>query len=147
MFSNTGVPVATSSWASSMAVASSTSEESSQVNNNGSFGYYSGYPSYGSSFALFSSPKDSSTFLYPSHSQHGVHGMPCNVGDNSSNEQGNQSNKSSGEDMRSYSKKKNNGNNSLDRKLSLIKVNLEMKCLWQEFHDLGTEMIVTKAGR
>lgn len=73
--------------------------------------------------------------------------MPCNVGDNSSNEQGNQSNKSSGEDMRSHSKKKNNGNNSLDRKLSLIKVNLEMKCLWQEFHDLGTEMIVTKAGR
>lgn len=26
-------------------------------------------------------------------------------------------------------------------------VNLEMKSLWEEFHSLGTEMIVTKAGR
>ena len=31
--------------------------------------------------------------------------------------------------------------------LSNIRVNLELKCLWDEFHDLGTEMIVTKAGR
>ena len=26
-------------------------------------------------------------------------------------------------------------------------VQLEMKPLWDEFHELGTEMIVTKAGR
>lgn len=31
--------------------------------------------------------------------------------------------------------------------LSNIRVHLELKCLWDEFHDLGTEMIVTKAGR
>lgn len=42
----------------------------------------------------------------------------------------------------------------LDRKrekffgqLSSIRVHLELKCLWDEFHELGTEMIVTKAGR
>lgn len=28
-----------------------------------------------------------------------------------------------------------------------VKVSLEMKCLWDEFNELGTEMIVTKAGR
>ena len=27
------------------------------------------------------------------------------------------------------------------------RVDLEMKSLWEEFHSLGTEMIVTKAGR
>ena len=32
-------------------------------------------------------------------------------------------------------------------KLWPVKVSLEMKCLWDEFNDLGTEMIVTKAGR
>ena len=31
--------------------------------------------------------------------------------------------------------------------LSGVKVGLEAKCLWEEFCDLGTEMIVTKAGR
>jgi hypothetical protein len=32
-------------------------------------------------------------------------------------------------------------------KLSAIKVNIESKALWDEFDHLGTEMIVTKAGR
>ena len=32
-------------------------------------------------------------------------------------------------------------------KLSGVQVHLEMKSLWEEFHELGTEMIVTKAGR
>src|SRR5690625_2234176 len=32
-------------------------------------------------------------------------------------------------------------------KLWSVKVSLEMKCLWDEFNELGTEMIVTKAGR
>lgn len=35
----------------------------------------------------------------------------------------------------------------LHRKLWDVKAILEMKCLWDEFNDLGTEMIVTKAGR
>ena len=29
----------------------------------------------------------------------------------------------------------------------MVQVHLEMKALWEEFHELGTEMIVTKAGR
>lgn len=33
------------------------------------------------------------------------------------------------------------------RSLAHIRVELEMKSLWEEFHSLGTEMIVTKAGR
>ena len=28
-----------------------------------------------------------------------------------------------------------------------LQVQLEMKALWEEFNELGTEMIVTKAGR
>ncbi|XP_019621196.1 PREDICTED: T-box transcription factor TBX1-like isoform X1 [Branchiostoma belcheri] len=32
-------------------------------------------------------------------------------------------------------------------KVANVKVMLEMKALWDEFHELGTEMIVTKAGR
>jgi len=32
-------------------------------------------------------------------------------------------------------------------KLTCVAATLEMKTLWDEFHDLGTEMIVTKAGR
>lgn len=32
-------------------------------------------------------------------------------------------------------------------KLSGVGVALEMKHLWEEFNELGTEMIVTKAGR
>ena len=32
-------------------------------------------------------------------------------------------------------------------KLVGVQVHLEMKSLWEEFHELGTEMIVTKAGR
>ncbi|XP_015781875.1 T-box transcription factor TBX1-like isoform X2 [Tetranychus urticae] len=35
----------------------------------------------------------------------------------------------------------------LHRKLWQVKAILEMKCLWDEFNALGTEMIVTKAGR
>ncbi|RWS09788.1 T-box transcription factor TBX10-like protein [Dinothrombium tinctorium] len=35
----------------------------------------------------------------------------------------------------------------LNRKLWSVKATLEMKCLWDEFNELGTEMIVTKAGR
>lgn len=31
--------------------------------------------------------------------------------------------------------------------MSGIKVELEMRALWQQFDQLGTEMIVTKAGR
>ncbi len=48
----------------------------------------------------------------------------------------------------------NNNNNSsglndkpLHPKLASIKVHLESKTLWDEFDSLGTEMIVTKAGR
>ncbi|XP_078739592.1 T-box transcription factor TBX1-like, partial [Lampetra fluviatilis] len=32
-------------------------------------------------------------------------------------------------------------------KIASVAVQLEMKALWDEFHELGTEMIVTKAGR
>lgn len=32
-------------------------------------------------------------------------------------------------------------------KVANINVQLEMKALWDEFNQLGTEMIVTKAGR
>lgn len=35
----------------------------------------------------------------------------------------------------------------LNAKLWPVKVSLEMKYLWNEFNELGTEMIVTKAGR
>lgn len=35
----------------------------------------------------------------------------------------------------------------LHQKLWSVKATLEMKCLWDEFNELGTEMIVTKAGR
>ncbi len=36
----------------------------------------------------------------------------------------------------------------IKKKLFLYKkAQLEMKALWDEFHELGTEMIVTKAGR
>lgn len=35
----------------------------------------------------------------------------------------------------------------LNPKLAQIKVHLESKSLWDEFDQLGTEMIVTKAGR
>ncbi|XP_074601565.1 T-box transcription factor TBX1-like isoform X2 [Brevipalpus obovatus] len=35
----------------------------------------------------------------------------------------------------------------LHRKLWDVSATLEMKCLWDEFNELGTEMIVTKAGR
>ena len=35
----------------------------------------------------------------------------------------------------------------LDSQTSLIRCELEMKTLWHEFNALGTEMIVTKAGR
>jgi len=32
-------------------------------------------------------------------------------------------------------------------KLMAVNATLEMKALWDEFNELGTEMIVTKAGR
>lgn len=35
----------------------------------------------------------------------------------------------------------------LHPKLTCVAATLEMKSLWDEFHELGTEMIVTKAGR
>lgn len=35
----------------------------------------------------------------------------------------------------------------LNEKLWAVRGCLEMKCLWDEFNELGTEMIVTKAGR
>lgn len=35
----------------------------------------------------------------------------------------------------------------LHTSLSRVVAQLEMKPLWDEFHELGTEMIVTKAGR
>ena len=35
----------------------------------------------------------------------------------------------------------------LHAKLSGVNASLEMKALWDEFNELGTEMIVTKAGR
>ena len=35
----------------------------------------------------------------------------------------------------------------LSAKVVTVEVRLEMKALWDEFHSLGTEMIVTKAGR
>lgn len=34
-----------------------------------------------------------------------------------------------------------------ERSLEDIKVDLQMKDLWRRFHELGTEMIITKAGR
>lgn len=43
----------------------------------------------------------------------------------------------------------NSNNNKLPvhPKLISVSANLEMKALWDEFNELGTEMIVTKAGR
>ena len=35
----------------------------------------------------------------------------------------------------------------LHNSLTRVVAQLEMKPLWDEFHELGTEMIVTKAGR
>lgn len=35
----------------------------------------------------------------------------------------------------------------LHHHLWIVKANIEMKTLWDEFNELGTEMIVTKAGR
>ena len=35
----------------------------------------------------------------------------------------------------------------IHQKLASVQVQLEMKSLWDEFDELGTEMIVTKAGR
>ena len=58
--------------------------------------------------------------------------------------------------MQSSSSNFNNNNNNncsvlsdkpLHPKLASIKVHLESKTLWDEFDSLGTEMIVTKAGR
>ena len=40
-----------------------------------------------------------------------------------------------------------NENKALHPKLMNVNVGLEMKALWDEFNELGTEMIVTKAGR
>lgn len=45
------------------------------------------------------------------------------------------------------SKSSTNSPNITSSKLSNVRITLEMKCLWEEFNDLGTEMIVTKAGR
>ena len=54
------------------------------------------------------------------------------------------------------SKSQSNSNNSsnsnggkapLHPKLITVTATLEMKALWDEFNELGTEMIVTKAGR
>ena len=39
------------------------------------------------------------------------------------------------------------GGKTLHHKLSAVQAQLEMKPLWDEFDSLGTEMIVTKAGR
>jgi T-box protein 1 len=38
-------------------------------------------------------------------------------------------------------------NKPLHPKLTNVNASLEMKALWDEFNELGTEMIVTKAGR
>jgi hypothetical protein len=38
-------------------------------------------------------------------------------------------------------------NKPLNSKLASVSCQLEMKSLWDEFDELGTEMIVTKAGR
>ena len=35
----------------------------------------------------------------------------------------------------------------LHRRLWAVTATIETKCLWDEFNELGTEMIVTKAGR
>lgn len=45
------------------------------------------------------------------------------------------------DDLDSESKK------PLHSKLTGVNASLEMKALWDEFNELGTEMIVTKAGR
>ena len=39
------------------------------------------------------------------------------------------------------------GKKPLHHRLSTTQAQLEMKPLWEEFNELGTEMIVTKAGR
>jgi hypothetical protein len=48
-----------------------------------------------------------------------------------------------------FGKELNHRNTSrpVHRKLWSVSATLEMKCLWDEFNELGTEMIVTKAGR
>lgn len=40
-----------------------------------------------------------------------------------------------------------NGQGPKNPRVSSVTVQLEMKPLWEEFNQLGTEMIVTKAGR
>jgi len=59
------------------------------------------------------------------------------------------SGKSSGSNRSSHNQKisTDNASKPLHPKLANVTANLEMKALWDEFNELGTEMIVTKAGR
>ncbi|XP_041457013.1 T-box transcription factor TBX1-like isoform X2 [Lytechinus variegatus] len=55
---------------------------------------------------------------------------------------------SSGEqDMQALKKRRQADEKPMSAKVAGVEVRLEMKALWDEFHSLGTEMIVTKAGR
>lgn len=52
-----------------------------------------------------------------------------------------------GQQARSPCAETSSSSRSTSRSLAHARVELEMKSLWDEFHALGTEMIVTKAGR
>lgn len=55
---------------------------------------------------------------------------------------------SSGEqEMQALKKRREADEKPMSAKVAGVEVRLEMKALWDEFHSLGTEMIVTKAGR
>ena len=55
---------------------------------------------------------------------------------------------SSGEqDLQALKKRRQADEKPMSAKVAPVEVRLEMKALWDEFHSLGTEMIVTKAGR
>ena len=59
----------------------------------------------------------------------------------------NNTHKSSTASSLSFNSSSSDGRKGIHSKLSNVTANLEMKALWVEFNELGTEMIVTKAGR
>ena len=72
----------------------------------------------------------------PSHHHHNNHHQSGNNNNSPGGSNGN-NNKHGGSD----------GRKQVHIKLVSVTANLEMKALWDEFNELGTEMIVTKAGR
>lgn len=88
------------------------------------------------------------------YSQHDTHFEPCPAAQHSYNYTGSNPTQAqqgdTGTSNCSSSSSNSPPNKSLVKKnpkVANINVQLEMKALWDEFNQLGTEMIVTKAGR